>query len=194
MADIVSTATSAVPVKRSLRDATVGDMSTNDYACVIARLPEDIGQELQRTHPDVVSLSGPLHLTLLPPVRCTRAKLPELLSFVAATAAEQSPFAITIAGAATFWPTSPVLYLSVTRDPALRTLHQALCQGPLGCDFRFPFVPHITVGQVSDDAAAAAGVRALSGFSAVVELTQLDVIVGALPDDWMTVASYSLAE
>ncbi len=193
MADTASILFAVVPAKHSRKRATVGDMSTNDYACVIARLPEEIGQELQRTHAAIVDFTGPLHLTLLPPVPCTRAQLPKLLRFVRSAAATFPPLTITITGAATFWPTSPVLYLPVVTDPALRTIHQALCQGPLGCDFRFPFVPHITVGQVHDDAAAAAGVRALAGFNAVVELTQLDVIVGALPDDWMTVASHPLA-
>lgn len=172
--------------------ATVKDMSTTDYACVIARLPDDMGQELQRKYAGGVDLNRSLHLTLLPPVPCTRTKLPELLSFVSSAAAAFPPLTVTLGGGATFWPTSPVLYLPVGPDPALHEIHQALCHGPLGCDFRFPFVPHVTVGQVGDDAAAAAGVRALAGFSAVVELTQLDVIVGALPDDWMTVATYSL--
>jgi hypothetical protein len=84
-------------------------------------------------------------------------------------AARFAPFSLRVAGLGLFTGSSPVLYLSVVREPALNALHAAVWQALIGLGdesqqhYAPPaWIPHITLGfaDLSADSAAEA-VRSL---------------------------------
>lgn len=104
------------------------------------------------------------HITLVPPVLVANDDVAALLGHVRSVARRGAPFVVEVAGAQTFRPVSPVVYLEVTRGAqALGDLHDDLRRagGPLAGPLRFPFHPHVTLAHdVDDDAlnqAASAG-------------------------------------
>ena len=91
------------------------------------------------------------HCTLVPPVNVREEDMSSVLEHVRAAAAKSSPIAVELGPPATFWPRTPVLYLSVGGDlEAIGQLRADLATGPLAPPKERrerDFVPHLTLDQ-----------------------------------------------
>lgn len=106
----------------------------------------------------------PAHLTLVPPRNLNAAGLAELELHLRRLAHATRPFQIALERAATFWPDSPTLYLSVS-DPSgsLAELVASLDAFPGARPREWPFVPHVTLRDGWDPELLSTGVATLSG-------------------------------
>jgi 2'-5' RNA ligase len=109
----------------------------------------------------------PPHVTLLPPTRLPRGRLPEVERHLGAVAAVERPFDIHLRGAGTFRPVSPVVFVSLARGISrCERLERRVRSGPLTRRLRFPYHPHVTVGHDLPDAALDEAFEGLVDFEA----------------------------
>jgi len=110
----------------------------------------------------------PPHVTLVPPVNVSEARLGEALALLRNAATKARPFTLQLGPVAMFAPDSPTLYLAVDGDgdalASLERLRTAVFQPPLHRELAWPFVPHVTLADGVDDERLAAGVRALADY------------------------------
>jgi len=101
-------------------------------------------------------------------------------------AVASGPFELRIGPAATFWPDSPTVHLSV-REPsgagALWALRDAVRRGPLGRDDEWPFVAHVTLAESFDPGRIADAVALLAGVDEPWEVTALHLLEQRRRDD-----------
>ena len=157
------------------------------YACVICPLSAPLAARVraarQPTLPPDTDI--PPHLTILPPLPMRPEQLADVRAYVAQTARASAPFQISCGPAQSFEPVSPVVYLGVGdgRDGVL-ALHADLAGGPLGGDFRFPFVPHVTLAHTPDAEQRARVLREMAQFSARSDVAELYLVTGNFVDEW----------
>jgi 2'-5' RNA ligase len=107
------------------------------------------------------------HVTLLPPTPVPEAALPDIEAHLAAAAREAVPFVMHLSGTGTFRPTSPVVFIQISRGVSdCELLEKSIRTGPLERDLEFPYHPHVTVAQEIDDGALDAAYDGLSTFVA----------------------------
>jgi 2'-5' RNA ligase len=107
------------------------------------------------------------HVTLLPPTPLAADDLPAVEKHLTEVAAAGHPFDMHLAGTGTFRPTSPVVFVQVSRGVGdCETLEQAIRTGPLTRRLEFPYHPHVTVAQEVDDTALDAAYDGLGDFVA----------------------------
>ena len=110
------------------------------------------------------------HTTLIPPVNVRDEDRAAAIAAVDAAAAANTPFTAKLGPATTFFPASPVLYLSVGDDDAvaaLDALRETVFVAPLARPIGHAFVPHVTLGRERGPAERLhAGVAALSEYEA----------------------------
>ncbi len=133
------------------------------------------------------------HITLVPPTEVADAAawagVLAHLARVAATAG--SPFPVTLAGAQTFRPVSPVVFVPLAQgEPRVRALEAASRQGPLATPLFFPFHPHVTVvhdvsAEWLDQAQAA-----LADYRAVFEVSSIALFVRGAEGIWRQRAEF----
>jgi 2'-5' RNA ligase len=112
------------------------------------------------------------HVTLLPPTPVPAARLDEIGTHLEGAAAEAPPFVMHLAGTGTFRPTSPVVFVQVSRGVAsCEALERTIRRGPLARQLDFPYHPHVTVAQEVGDAALDRAYDGLSGFVARFPVT-----------------------
>jgi 2'-5' RNA ligase len=105
--------------------------------------------------PDAEVERVPPHLTLVPPFSLRAADLGAALSVLRSAAATTGPLTLRLGPVASFDPVTPTMHLSLGNPlpgdagehalVALRTLRDAVRQGPLHRSSLFPFVPHVTL-------------------------------------------------
>lgn len=122
----------------------------------------------------------PPHLTLVPPVNVSKARLPEALRLLRIGAADMSPLSLDLGPPTTFMPDSPTLYLEVHgQSDAMGSLHRLrdlVFQPPLERSLTWPFVPHVTLADdMAPDRMAAASV-ALTDYLTTVEFTRVHLL------------------
>lgn len=167
------------------------------HACVIARLKPPLAAQIWqlRQSLQLPGASAEPHLTLLPPIPHDTRADKALIARVHAAARPFAPFRLQVAGAATFAPRTPVVYSEVTADlSAIHALHCALANGQATRDFRYPYIPHVTLAwaETSEQARALTGAVKAANFRGECELDELEVVVGQLPDRWQTLARIEL--
>lgn len=144
-------------------------------------LPEPWADRVRRVRREV---GDPLaeavapHITLLPPTLVPRDGLREITAHVEQVVRRTEPFELRAAGARTFRPVSPVVYLDVVTgaervDALQRSLRHR--DGPLAGDLRFPFHAHITLAHVADDAVLDAAASAGSTIDATFVVEQVHI-------------------
>ncbi len=107
------------------------------------------------------------HVTLLPPTPLDADDLPAVEKHLTEVAAAGRPFDMHLAGTGTFRPTSPVVFVQVSRGVGdCETLERAIRTGPLARALEFPYHPHVTVAQEVDDIALDAAYDGLGDFVA----------------------------
>lgn len=98
------------------------------------------------------------HVTLLPPTSVEPRDLPDIEKHLAHVALHARPFTMHLAGTGTFRPTTPVVFVNVTRGvPECEDLETAIRRGPLERDLAYPYHPHVTIAHnIADDGLDAA--------------------------------------
>jgi 8-oxo-dGTP pyrophosphatase MutT (NUDIX family) len=159
---------------------------------VVALLPEPLGIHVQAWRRALGDPSagriGP-HLTLVPPQTVAEPDLERAVVLVERAAGVAVPFAVELAGAATFLPGSPVAYLVVREGgPALEALEAALRESPL--DRRtHRFHPHVTVTQDLPPDRIEAAADELRGFRAAFPVRDLALMREERDRTWRPLAT-----
>jgi 2'-5' RNA ligase len=127
----------------------------------------------------------PPHITLVPPVNVAPSALDQALAVVRDAAAASPPLSVVLGPAATFWPATPVLYLSVHGDlDGVQRLHDAFEAGPWARPTTWPFVPHVTIAQDVAPALIPAAVELLASYRREATITGLHVMREELDASW----------
>jgi 2'-5' RNA ligase/8-oxo-dGTP pyrophosphatase MutT (NUDIX family) len=143
---------------------------------VVALLPEPVATHVQawrRALREPFRDAVAPHVTLVPPQDVDEARFGEAVALVERAAAARAPVPVTIDGAASFLPRSPVAFLTVGEGAdALAELEAGLRPAPL--DRRtHAFHPHVTVAQDLAPEEIEAAVADLAGFRATFVLTEI---------------------
>jgi 2'-5' RNA ligase len=126
------------------------------HYALVAYVKGALGEFVERLrselHPGVPHL--PAHITILPP-RLLRASEAESRSFVEEVCRQVSPFEVVLGEVETFVPVTATVFLRVAHAAyRIRELHDRLNANGLRCDEEWPFMPHLTVVKVGNDAEA----------------------------------------
>jgi 2'-5' RNA ligase len=155
---------------------------------------------LRRACGDAALDRVPPHMTLVPPVNVTVARIPEALSLLRTAASAMEPFDLTLGPVTSFRPDSPTLYLAVGgSDAALASLHRvrdAVFVAPLHRELSWPFVPHVTIADEATDARIDAAIQALGDYRATVTCRSVHLLQEQRDDSgpkWTPIADYRFA-
>lgn len=123
-----------------------GGESLKCYA-LVAYLPDPLATFLDDLRRDLAPGFQPhAHLTVLPP-RLLEASAEASISYLRPLLAACGPFEVEMRDVEVF-PVSDVIYLGIGEgDASLRRMHQRLNGGAVAFATKFPFHPHITLGQ-----------------------------------------------
>jgi 2'-5' RNA ligase len=133
------------------------------------------------------------HLTLVPPVNVRADELDAALALMRAVAAGAAPLSLRLGPVATFWPETPVVYLSVGGDlDALGRLYGALGSGPLTRPVTRPFVPHVTLVEDASPEAISGAVAVLGGYEAALEVDRVHLLEQVPGPVWQPLADAPL--
>jgi 2'-5' RNA ligase/ribosomal protein S18 acetylase RimI-like enzyme len=132
------------------------------------------------------------HCTLVPPVNVRDEDMSSVLEHVRAAAARSSAIAVELGPPATFWPRTPVLYLSVGGDlEAIAELRVDLATGPLSPPEERrerDFVPHLTLDQRIEPARLAHALEALADYRAAYRFERLTLLEQDAEHRWWPLA------
>jgi 2'-5' RNA ligase/8-oxo-dGTP pyrophosphatase MutT (NUDIX family) len=147
---------------------------------VVVPLPEPVGTYVQAWRRKLCEPSRARivpHITLAPPQSVPEEQIPAAVALVDQAVAVGVPGVVTLHGAATFLPASPVTYLMVAGGgPALASLESALRAEPLSRRTH-PFHPHVTVAQELSQSDLEAAAADLHDFHAAFQLGKIALMV-----------------
>ncbi len=133
-------------------------MSAALYALVayvrdsVGLFAEDLRREIHPEHPD-----WPAHLTVLPP-RLLLGSEEQATQVIEEVCRQFTPFEILMGSVETFAPTTPTVFIRVAYGAfRLRDLHDKLTRGALGANEPWPYMPHLTIAKLPDQARALRG-------------------------------------
>lgn len=120
-------------------------MPSSRYA-LVAYVRQPVGEfvETLRRELHPVTAHMPAHLTILPPRRL-RSSERAALEFLEEACSQVVPFDVELGNVATFLPTTPTVFIQVTRAARMSELHDQLSADALCCDEEWPYVPHLTI-------------------------------------------------
>ena len=121
-------------------------MSSSRYA-LVAYVRHPVGQFVEslrrELHPVTTHMAA--HLTILSP-RELRGSEAAALEFLEEACSRVVPFDVELGEVETFLPTTPTVFIQVTRDAyRMRELHDQLGANGLRCEEEWPYVPHLTI-------------------------------------------------
>lgn len=138
------------------------------------------------------------HLTLLSP-RVLESPREKLLAAVKRACYKSLPVRISLGRVETFAPATSTIYVAVDEGAReIRDLRQELNQYDLRAEEPWPFVPHITLARLSDDAAATKALeeaqRQWSRYAGPRDflVKQLTLVREAPPNRWDDLATFAL--
>lgn len=138
------------------------------------------------------------HCTLVPPVNVREEELEMVLAQARSAGAESTPIAVNLGPPATFWPRTPVLYLSVNGDlEAILALRANLTTGPLAppaTRVERDFVPHVTIDQRIDPARIPQALAALADYHRQYCFERLTVLEQDTGHRWQPLADAPLGK
>ena len=133
------------------------------------------------------------HVTLLPPTPVPAGTLDEIRSHLREAASQSPPFVMHLSGTGTFRPTSPVVFIQISRGVSdCEVLEKAIRTGPLDRALDFPYHPHVTVAQEIDDAALDAAYDGLSGFVARFPVGKFAMFTRDADQRWQVRSEFEL--
>src|SRR5438445_116997 len=132
-------------------------MQTPRYA-LVAYVRDPAGEFVERLrqelHPDHTHL--PAHLTILPP-RCLQGDELAALELLEEVCSHADPFEITLGEVESFVPVTPTVFIRVAHAGyRMRELHDRLNTRTLGAHEEWPYMPHLTIAQLSTEGQAQA--------------------------------------
>jgi len=138
------------------------------------------------------------HCTLVAPVNIREDDLDAVLEHVRATAGKSSPIAVEFGPPATFWPRTPVLYLSVGGDlEAIGQLRRDLAGGPLAppkSREERDFVAHLTLDQSIDPGRLPHALEAMADYRARYCFERITVLEQDAEHRWWPLADTALGK
>lgn len=141
-----------------------------EWIGILVAIPEPWVTELtdiRRHAGDIQADHVPAHITLLPPTAVRIEDRERLFNHLSAIAQIHQPFTVTVEGAGSFRPTSPVSFASVTQGfSELVSLAEDLRSDLLDIELRFPYHPHVTLAHGLPDEALDQVEAAVADFSA----------------------------
>ncbi|HUZ43630.1 MAG TPA: 2'-5' RNA ligase family protein [Acidimicrobiales bacterium] len=148
---------------------------------VVLPVPEPAAAEidgLRRALGDGALGRIPSHLTLVPPVNVPVERLEDAEALLTTVAAGSAPIVATLGPPATFWPATPVIYLTLgsTAEPAVNAVREAVFQPPLRRNLTFSFVPHITLADEVEEDRIGPAVRALADYTRSVVFDRITLL------------------
>jgi 2'-5' RNA ligase len=164
---------------------------------VVLPIPADAAAEIDGLRRALghatLDLVGP-HVTLVGPVNVRMPDIDEAMDAVREAAARTPPVRLLLGPPATFWPVTPVVYLTVDGDlDALDRVHAAVSVGPLARPPAWPFVPHVTL---ADDAAPdliPGALAALASYCVPVTVTRLQFLEERADRSWQPLVDVTLS-
>jgi 2'-5' RNA ligase len=126
------------------------------HYALVAYVHAPVGEFVERLrhelHPELPHL--PAHITVLPP-RLLHGSEAEAVASVEAVCRNASPFEVVMGEVETFVPVTPTVFLRVAHAAyRLRELHDQLNRDVLGCEEEWPYMPHLTIVKMGNDAQA----------------------------------------
>lgn len=122
-----------------------------EWIGVIIAIPEPWVTQLTEARlalGDEAAQRVPSHITLVPPTAVDVADRETIIRHLQAVASRRGPFQVTVAGTNNFLPVSDVAFLDLESGADdCASLADEICVGPLACDLRFPYHPHVTLVQ-----------------------------------------------
>lgn len=116
---------------------------------VAITVPEPHGSALQEARErfgDPLARFIPPHITLLPPTEIDAPRLDAFTAHLKSVAATHAPFIMTLSGAGTFRPLSPVVFVQVSLGISqCEKLESAVRSGPVERHLEFNYHPHVTI-------------------------------------------------
>jgi 2'-5' RNA ligase len=137
------------------------------------------------------------HVTLLTPTEIPTADLPAVADRLGAVAASYAPFPLHLRGTGTFRPVTQVVFVAVAAGIGeCEELHEAVLEAlkelPIEPATRFPYHPHVTVGQNVDADALDAVYADLAGFEAGFHVDAFTLFEHDDGGRWKAYREYSL--
>lgn len=143
---------------------------------------------------DPMAYAVPPHVTLLPPTVVEAKQMDEVTEHLAAVAARTSPFVMSLRGAGTFRPVSPVVFVNVVRGAEqCAAIQGEVRTGLLAQELRFPYHPHVTVAHDLDDGTLDEAMEAVTGFEATYAQGSMRLYEHGDDGVWRTVARLVLS-
>jgi 2'-5' RNA ligase len=171
-------------------------MSRRTIGVAIA-IPEPFGGVLQRWREhfgDPMAHAIPTHLTLLPPTAIQDSEFEKIDEHLSDAAAAERLFSISLRGAATFRPVSPVVFVRVALGGSeCERLEQRVRSGPLDRPLQFPYHPHVTVAHDLPDAVLDTASEALTGYSADFTVSGFSLYEHGRDGVWRPQRNYALS-
>jgi 2'-5' RNA ligase len=126
------------------------------------------------------------HITLVPPTPVVdEAHLEAVVAHLHDAAAVLSPFELVLAGAGTFRPVSPVVFVPiVTGEEHVRAIEAAVRRGPLDRTLQFPYHPHVTVAHALEEGWLDEAEQAMAPYRAEFEVRSLGLFVQGSDGVW----------
>jgi 2'-5' RNA ligase len=119
------------------------------------------------------------HITLVPPTRVADATaLEAVLAHLGEASAGMVAFPLVLAGAGTFRPVSPVVFVPIrTGEQQVRDVESVVRCGPLGRSLQFPYHPHVTVAHDLEEEWLDQAHEAMAPYRAAFDVTSLGLFV-----------------
>lgn len=114
------------------------------------------------------------HVTLVPPLNVAESALERVDQVLAEAATSTRPFSVRLGPPTTFLPDSPVAYLAcgAGSEDVVAVMERAF-RPPLWKTRAWPYVPHVTLAEITDPGRLLAAVAALADFEVQVTFDRL---------------------
>ena len=156
------------------------------YTSTLTRARSDCG--------DPLAHSVPPHITLIPPTVIEPEELGTVVDHLKNVATGHAPFVVELGGSDSFRPISPVVFVALTAGAgSCAVLQQAVNDGPLRQELRFPYHPHVTIAHElpEDRLDRAAGM--MTEFDAVFPVAHFSLYEFADDGVWRDVSTFVLS-
>jgi 2'-5' RNA ligase len=126
------------------------------------------------------------HITLVPPTQVRdEGHLAAVLDHLRAVASGLAPFRLVLAGAGTFRPVSPVVFVPLGEGEAeVRAIEGQVRVGPLERALVFPYHPHVTVAHDLGEDWLDQAFAAMQPYRAAFEVASLALFVQGVDGVW----------
>ncbi|QNN53725.1 2'-5' RNA ligase family protein [Nocardioides mesophilus] len=163
---------------------------------VAIAVPEPWGAQLQEYRErlgDRTASGIPTHITLVPPYHLDTDELVAVEQHLVETSASNLSFKVHLRGTGTFRPVSPVVFVTVAEGIAgCEQLAVSVRRGPLGCDLRFPYHPHVTVAHDLDEPLLDRAYKELAEFECAFEVDHFSLYVHHEDEGWVRTRDFAL--